>query len=108
MKIVLFVLAAAMAWAQSNQPAAAPPPTSRQYLKVQQYSAEEDSRLLKLYDGLRVADVIDGLDAVGLSEVTMMDKHIRPLWRDEEKITHRVHDGSASRYQSRPHVGGVL
>ncbi|MGA2145169.1 MAG: RraA family protein [Bryobacteraceae bacterium] len=91
MKIVLFVLAAAMAWAQSNQPAAAPPPPSRQYLKVQQYSAEEDSRLLKLYDGLRVADVIDGLDAVGLSEVTMMDKHIRPLWRDEEKITHRIH-----------------
>ena len=35
------------------------PQPSKQYLKVQQYSAEEDSRVLKLYDGLRVADIID-------------------------------------------------
>jgi 4-hydroxy-4-methyl-2-oxoglutarate aldolase len=90
-KTTLLLLAGAMAWGQSNQQAAAPPPPSRQYLKVQQYTAEEDSKLLKLYDGLRVADVIDGLDAVGLPEVTMMDKRIRPLWRDEEHITHRIH-----------------
>ncbi|MGP8246576.1 MAG: RraA family protein [Bryobacteraceae bacterium] len=90
-KTALFLLAGAMAWGQSNQPAAAPPPPSRQYLKVQQYTAEEDSRILKLYDGLRVADVIDGLDAVGLPEVTMMDRRIRPLWRDERNITHRIH-----------------
>ncbi|HXK02621.1 MAG TPA: RraA family protein [Verrucomicrobiae bacterium] len=78
----------AMAW---GQPSNTPPPPSHQFLKVQQYSAEEDSNLLKLYDGLRVADVIDALDAVGLPEVTMMDKRIRPLWRDEQKITHRIH-----------------
>jgi regulator of RNase E activity RraA len=58
---------------------------------VQEYSAEEDARIVKLYDGLRVADVIDGLDAVGLPEVTMMDQRIRPLWRDEQKISHRIH-----------------
>ena len=87
-KTVLFLLAGVMAWAQANRPA---PPPSHQFLKVQQYSAEEDARMLKLYDGLRVADVIDALDAVGLPEVTMMDKHIRPLWRDEQKFTHRIH-----------------
>ena len=90
-KMGLLMLAGAMAWGQAGQPAATPPPPSHQFLKVQQYSAEEDSRVLKLYDGLRVADIIDGLDAVGLPEVTMMDKRIRPLWRDEQHITHRIH-----------------
>jgi 4-hydroxy-4-methyl-2-oxoglutarate aldolase len=89
-KTALFLFVGAMAWGQTNQ-AAAPPAPSRQYLKVQQYTAEEDAKILKLYEGLRVADVIDGLDAVGLQEVTMMDRHIRPLWRDEQKITHRIH-----------------
>jgi regulator of RNase E activity RraA len=85
------MLIGAMAWAQASQPSAEPPAYSRQLLKVQQYSPEEDSKILKLYEGLRVADVIDGLDAVNLPEVTMMDQHIRPLWRDEQKITHRIH-----------------
>ena len=87
----LFVLAGVLAWGQANQGSRPPSPPSHQFLKVQQYSAEEDAKMLQLYDGLRVADVIDALDAVGLAEVTMMDKHIRPLWRDEEKITHRIH-----------------
>ncbi len=84
----LLMLLGAIAWGQANQPA---PPPSHQYLKVHQYTPEEDTRMLQLYEGLRVADVIDALDAVGLPEVTMMDKHIRPLWRDEQKITHRIH-----------------
>ncbi len=87
-KAALLIIGGVMAWGQANQPA---PPPSHQFLKVHQYSAEEDAKMLQLYDGLRVADVIDGLDAVGLPEVTMMDKRIRPLWRDEEKITHRIH-----------------
>jgi ferric-dicitrate binding protein FerR (iron transport regulator) len=44
----------AVLWAQDGMPQ-----PSEQYLKGQQYSAEEDSRVLKLYDGLRVADIID-------------------------------------------------
>jgi regulator of RNase E activity RraA len=90
-RIVLAVLGTAMVWGQASQQARPAPPASYQYLKAQSYTAEQDSAILKLYEGLRVADVIDGLDAVGLPEVTMMDKHIRPLWRDEQKITHRIH-----------------
>ena len=78
-----------MLWAQGGNPAL--PQPSKQYLKVQQYSAEEDSRVLKLYDGLRVADIIDALDVAGLQDITMMDRNIRPLWRDEQKFTHRIH-----------------
>jgi regulator of RNase E activity RraA len=84
----LALCSVAMLWAQAGRPA---PPPSKQYLKVQQYSAEEDSRVLKLYDGLRVCDVMDALDVVGLQDITMMDRNIRPLWRDEQKFTHRIH-----------------
>src|ERR1035437_5826612 len=55
------------------------------------YTEEKDAALLQLYDGLRESDVIDALDAVGLKEVTMMDQRIRPLWRDEQHMTHRIH-----------------
>ena len=79
----------AVLWAQDGKPAL--PQPSKQYLKVQQFSAEEDSRVLKLYDGLRVADIIDALDVAGLQDITMMDRNIRPLWRDEQKFTHRIH-----------------
>lgn len=85
----LALVMSAVGWAQSNTSESAP--ASHEYLKAHQYTAEQDAQLLKLYDGLRVADVIDALDAVGLREVTMMDPHIRPLWRDEQHITHRIH-----------------
>src|SRR5512138_1330377 len=47
--------------------------------------------LLKLYHGLRVTDVGDGLDAVGLIDTCTMDWQIRPLWRDTEKFAHRIY-----------------
>ena len=87
----LFVFAAAMAGAQTGQPAPPAPATSRQYLKARVYTAAEDSRILKLFEGIRVADTIDALDVIGLQGVTMMDRNIRPLWRDEQKLTHRIH-----------------
>jgi regulator of RNase E activity RraA len=53
------------------------------------YSAEQDQRVLEWFNGLRVADVTDGMDAVGLQNVGLMNPDIRPLWRDTEKFTHR-------------------
>ena len=47
--------------------------------------------ILKLYDGLRVTDVNDGLDAVGLQNVCIMDRSIRPLWRDIDNFRHRIY-----------------
>ena len=64
-----------------------PPPPSKQYLKTRTYTADEDARVLKLYEGLRLCDVIDGLDVVGLQGVTPMDRNIRPMWRDEQNST---------------------
>lgn len=54
-----------------------------------QYSVEQDAQILKLYDGLRVADVTDGLDMAGLQDIGLMNPEIRPLWRDTETFAHR-------------------
>jgi 4-hydroxy-4-methyl-2-oxoglutarate aldolase len=52
----------------------------------------QDSRadLLKWYQGLRVTDVCDAMDAVGLQDVGLMDRQIQPLWRDIDGFAHRI------------------
>lgn len=47
-----------------------------------------DEEILKLYDGLRVADVSDGMDMVGLRDAGLMDQRIEPLWKDTENMRH--------------------
>ncbi len=37
--------------------------------------------LVRLFEGLRVADVSDGMDAVGLPDVGLVDRAIRPVWK---------------------------
>ncbi len=67
------------------------PPFSKQYLPVKQYSQQENEALVKKFQELRVSDVIDGLDVVGLQDVTVMDHGIAPFWRDEKNFTHRIY-----------------
>ncbi len=62
----------------------------RNFLPTPVYSEEEDLKLIEIFKNLRVADVCDGMDAVGLQNVGNMDPEIRPLWRDTENFTHRV------------------
>ncbi len=47
-----------------------------------------DEELLKLFDGLRVADVSDGLDMVGLANTCLMDQQIEALWKDIDELSH--------------------
>ncbi len=47
-----------------------------------------DDEILKIFDGLRVADVSDGMDMVGLRDAGLMDTRIEALWRDTENMTH--------------------
>jgi 4-hydroxy-4-methyl-2-oxoglutarate aldolase len=60
------------------------------FIPSKKYSREEDEKILKLYEGLRVADVSDGMDMVGLQDVGLMDPEIKPLWRDLENFEHRI------------------
>ncbi|MDP2898498.1 MAG: RraA family protein, partial [bacterium] len=50
----------------------------------------EDATVLELFKGLRVSDVADGMDAVGLQNIGLMDPDIHPLWRDTKHYTHRI------------------
>ncbi|HEX5169475.1 MAG TPA: RraA family protein, partial [Cyclobacteriaceae bacterium] len=47
-----------------------------------------DEQILKLFDGLRVADVSDGLDMVGLRDAGLMDTNIEALWKDIDSMKH--------------------
>lgn len=49
-----------------------------------------DEQILALYAELRVADVSDGMDMVGLRDVGLMDTKIQPLWRDIDQFNHIV------------------
>jgi 4-hydroxy-4-methyl-2-oxoglutarate aldolase len=50
-----------------------------------QYS---DQELLKLFKGLRVADVTDGMDIVGLKDVGLLSTDIEALWKDTDSFLH--------------------
>jgi regulator of RNase E activity RraA len=50
-----------------------------------------DDQLLTLYDGLRVADVADGMDVVGLRGVGLVDTRIQALWKDFDELDHQFH-----------------
>lgn len=46
---------------------------------------------LERYQGLRVTDVCDGMDAMGMPDIGLMSRDIRPLWRDTDNFTHRIY-----------------
>jgi regulator of RNase E activity RraA len=66
-----------------------PPRSGTNYMATPVFSAEDDLRLLEAFAGLRVADVTDGMDAVGLQNVGLMNPEIQPLWRDPTSFAHR-------------------
>jgi regulator of RNase E activity RraA len=84
--ILAFLLAAVSAAAQTAEP-----PFSKHYLPVKQYSQAENEATVAKFKDLRVTDVVDGLDVVGLQDVTVMDAGIKQLWRDEKNFTHRIY-----------------
>jgi len=45
-------------------------------------------KIIAAYENLRVTDVADALDLVGLQDIKKLDKRISPLWRDVENLTH--------------------
>jgi len=61
----------------------------RNFLATKVYSEEEDQKLLAAFEGLRVADVSDGLDAVGLQNIGLMDSRIGAAWKDTREYIHR-------------------
>lgn len=59
-------------------------------IETETYTAEENAELLKLYEGLRVADVSDGMDMVGLPNTGLVSHEIHPHWVDTEEMSHII------------------
>jgi regulator of RNase E activity RraA len=76
--------------AQNNEPSADRLRQGRNFLETKSYSAVEDKAVLALFEGLRVADVSDGMDQAGLADVGLVDAAIGPLWRDTQHFKHRI------------------
>jgi len=58
------------------------------FIETRICSAEDDAKILELYRNLRVADVSDGLDMVGLPGTGLVDHTIHPSWVDLKDFTH--------------------
>jgi 4-hydroxy-4-methyl-2-oxoglutarate aldolase len=61
----------------------------KNFIPTKVYSAEEDQKILKLFEGLRVSDVTDGMDKAGLLNIGLMSPEIHSLWKDTVHYTHR-------------------
>lgn len=61
----------------------------KHFIPTEVYSLESDQKILKAFEGLRVADVTDGMDAVGLFNGGLMDPEVAPLWKDPKHYKHR-------------------
>jgi hypothetical protein len=62
----------------------------RNFIETKTYTLDEDRALLALFDGLRVADISDGMDQAGLADVGLVSAEVGPLWKDAQQFTHRV------------------
>jgi len=58
-------------------------------IQVTAYSHEENTLVLKLYEGLRVADVMDALDRIGLQDVGLVNPKIHAAWKDLKTLMHQ-------------------
>jgi 4-hydroxy-4-methyl-2-oxoglutarate aldolase len=87
----LVVVAASTAHAQTPSEAdlAARLRAGKGFIETRTYSETDDQKLLALFDGLRVADVTDGMDAAGLQNIGLMDPEVRPVWKDSKTFRHR-------------------
>jgi regulator of RNase E activity RraA len=86
---VLAGLVAAGATARSEPQASPDPRSGKNFLPTAVYSADEDQEVLRLFAGLRVADVSDGMDKAGLPGIGLLDPSILPLWTDLKGFRHR-------------------
>ncbi len=74
---------------QGAKPKAEDLRTGRNFIETKVYTEEDDLKTLKLFEGLRVSDVTDGLDKVGLTNVMLMSPQIHAVWKDTTHYKHR-------------------
>jgi regulator of RNase E activity RraA len=67
-------------------------PKGEKMLNNKSFDDSEQARIkiLELYKDLRVADVSDAMDLIGLQDIGLMDENIRPIWQDVEDFSHKI------------------
>ncbi len=67
-------------------------PQGVRFLENKSFDNSDTARqaILDLYKNLRLTDVLDGMDLIGLQDIGLMQNDIRPLWRDVDDFSHRV------------------
>lgn len=92
----LVLVAGVSAWMSGQAPSPGPAsdlhtPQGVRLLENKSFDDSDAARreILELYEGLRVTDVLDGMDLLGLQDIGLMDNDIRPLWRDSGQFSHR-------------------
>jgi regulator of RNase E activity RraA len=91
--IGVVITAAAMSSvpAHAQQPSEKTLPDNVQlFIPYKEYPAEDNKRVLDEYRYLRVADVSDGMDVVGLQNIGLVNPEIHALWKDTENFSHRM------------------
>jgi 4-hydroxy-4-methyl-2-oxoglutarate aldolase len=87
-KLFLFLLSCVGSTSFAQVPDKATLEKGVNFIATKTYSAEDDARILELYKNLRVADVTDGLDMVGLPGTGLVDQSIHPDWVDLKDFSH--------------------
>jgi 4-hydroxy-4-methyl-2-oxoglutarate aldolase len=78
--------------ARAQQPAETTIPSKVQlFIPYKEYTEEDNKRIIEMYKWLRVADISDGMDVVGLKDIGLVDPEIHALWKDTETMKHRFH-----------------
>ena len=93
--LVLFSVLSGIPFASTQEPTKATElttPKGVRILKNKSFDNSEEARteILELYENLRLTDVLDGMDLIGLQDMGLMSKDIRPLWRDVDTSSHRI------------------
>jgi 4-hydroxy-4-methyl-2-oxoglutarate aldolase len=60
------------------------------FIESSWYTEAEDLAILKLYEGLRVADVSDGMDMAGYPDQGLVDPAIHPSWVNVQSLSHLI------------------
>jgi 4-hydroxy-4-methyl-2-oxoglutarate aldolase len=91
LSLIAVLVVAVPGRAAAQQPAETAIPEKVQlFIPYKDYPPADNKRILDLYKWLRVADVSDGMDVVGLQDIGLVDPEIHALWKDTESFTHRV------------------
>lgn len=87
--LALFLLAAGFALAAETPSRETEYRAGKNFIPTRVFTAAEDQKILQAFAGLRVADVTDGMDFVGLKNIGLMDTEIHALWKDYKEYRHR-------------------